>query len=75
MSIASLHASIDPTPRSGRRGRFWSAAWDRVVALAETQSRVQTFRRLNAKSDAELQTMGLTRDRIVYHVFSDRMWM
>jgi hypothetical protein len=28
---------------------------------------------LRAKSDAELAGMGLTRDRIVHHVFRDRM--
>lgn len=40
----------------------------------ERHSRVAKVERLNALSDAELAALGLHRDRIVYHVFSDRFW-
>ncbi|QFQ86380.1 hypothetical protein F8A10_02390 [Paracoccus kondratievae] len=43
-------------------------------AYIEKHSRRAEIEALEAKSDAELARMGLTRDRIVHHVFSDRIW-
>lgn len=40
----------------------------------ESHSRVAEVERLNGLTDAELAAMGLRRDRIVHHVFSDRLW-
>ena len=34
-------------------------------------SRAEQVKALDAKSDAELAAMGLTRDKIVHHVFRD----
>ena len=42
---------------------------------AERNSRSAQIDRLNRLSDAELAEMGLTRDRIVFHVFRDRFYM
>ena len=35
----------------------------------------EEYARLNAKTDEELEAMGLTRETIVQHVFADRMWL
>ncbi len=43
-------------------------------AYIAKQSRRAEIEALEAKSDAELARMGLTRDRIVHYVFSDRIW-
>ena len=40
----------------------------------EIHSRVAEVERLNRLTDAELAAMGLHRDSIVHHVFSDRLW-
>jgi len=40
----------------------------------ESHSRVAEVERLNGLSDAELAALGLRRDRIVHHVFADRIW-
>ncbi|MDQ7260465.1 hypothetical protein NM680_01485 [Paracoccus sp. PS-1] len=43
-------------------------------AYIEKHSRRAEIEALEAKSDAELARMGITRDRIVHYVFSDRIW-
>jgi hypothetical protein len=40
-------------------------------AVLKARARTGEIERLEAKSDAELAAMGLTRDRIVHHVFRD----
>ncbi|MEX5578392.1 hypothetical protein [Pseudophaeobacter sp. A-200-2] len=42
-----------------------------MIALGEANTRSQKVQRLMAMSDAELAERGLTRDKIVHHVFSD----
>mgnify|MGYP001312394542 CR=1 FL=1 len=44
----------------------------RVGRFMEIQARSAEIERLQAKSDHELARMGLTRERIVAHVFRDR---
>ncbi|MFB9150346.1 hypothetical protein [Roseovarius ramblicola] len=54
-------------------------AWDRFIAaleqgfdrMARTQSRRAQIEALEAKSDAELERLGIPRDQIAYHVFKD----
>lgn len=43
------------------------------TAIAEAQSRSDEIQRLQALSDQELAKRGLTRDRIVHHVFRDKL--
>lgn len=54
-----------------------STAFGHVAALfnaiAEAQSRADQIERLQALSDQELAKRGLTRDRIVHHVFRDKL--
>lgn len=42
-------------------------------AYLERRARIDAIRHLNAKSDAELAAMGLTRERIPHFVFRDLM--
>ena len=44
-------------------------------AYTERVGRYDRIRKLQAKSDEELAKMGLTRDRIVPHVFSDLFYI
>lgn len=46
-----------------------------VNAYVEARSRRDRIEALEAKSDADLARMGLTRDQIVAHVFRDVIWM
>lgn len=53
-----------------------SASLARVFSrIIESQSRIRQIESLNAKSDAELAKLGITRDRIPYHVFRDRAYL
>lgn len=40
----------------------------------EHHSRRAQIEALEAKSDEDLAKLGITRDRIVHHVFADRLW-
>lgn len=54
-------------------------AWDRIIAaldrgserIALSGSRRAQIEALEAKSDAELERIGIPRDQIAYHVFRD----
>jgi hypothetical protein len=46
-----------------------------VNAYLEARARSAQIEALEAKSDGELARMGLTRDRIVAHVFRDTYWV
>ncbi len=62
---------------SGLRARLGgvSSWFGRTLnAYATAQSRSAEINRLMARSDSELAAMGLTRERIVAHVFRDRMY-
>ena len=41
------------------------------MALAEAHARTREIEELKAMSDADLRKLGITRDRIVHHVFRD----
>lgn len=43
------------------------------VRAIERQARTDEIRRLEAMSDRELAARGIRRDRIVHHVFRDRL--
>jgi len=72
-------ATLDPhhkfvSPKALLVGFFKSVvSW--LVFVVEAQSRSEEYARLNAKTDEELEAMGLTRETIVQHVFADRMWL
>lgn len=52
---------------------FWAAVSRAFDSYARARSRVDQIEALDAKTDAELADMGLTRDRIVQYVFRDVM--
>lgn len=58
----------------GRIDAFFSRFGQGMNAYLEARSRSVQIEALEAKSDAELARMGLTRDRIVAHVFRDTYW-
>lgn len=73
MAFITAHAPHLPTiPASIRR--LLDGLGHALVAYTERHSRVDEIERLNAMSDAELEALGIRRDRIVYQVFSDRFW-
>ncbi|PKP69964.1 MAG: hypothetical protein CVT82_09080 [Alphaproteobacteria bacterium HGW-Alphaproteobacteria-4] len=53
---------------------FFTGLGHAIIAYTERNSRVAEVERLNALSDDELAKLGIARDRIVHHVFSDRFW-
>jgi len=55
-------------------GRMFAAIGSAFVHSMEQRSRRQIVQILQAKSDAELAQMGLKRDDIVRHVFSDMFY-
>lgn len=62
------HQGFGIFARLGRAISGW------FLLVIESQSRAHEVERLQNKSDAELARVGLTRDRIVHHVFRDRMY-
>jgi len=68
-------ASASPAPRRfrARVAAFWAAFGRAFGAYLDRQSRYHIVQRLNAMSDQELAAMGISRDRIVYYVFRDRL--
>jgi len=62
----SLRGRVDAI--LARIGRYMSS-------YVEHRSRSSQIEALEAKSDAELAKMGIKRDRIVYHVFRDVIWL
>lgn len=59
-----------PTFRTRTHG-FFGWLGEGLVNYMESRSRLDQIATLEAKSDAELAKMGLTRDRILQHVFRD----
>ena len=68
MAMQSTEVSSIPQPRA--HGFF---AWlgEGLNAYMDARSRQDKIAALQAKSDEELAQMGISRDRIVQHVFRD----
>ena len=63
-----------PETRS-RIDAFFSRIGQGVNAYIESRTHQAEIEALEAKSDEELARMGLTRDRIIAHVFRDVFWL
>lgn len=63
-----------PATRS-RIDAFFNRFGQGVNAYVESRYRQDQIAALEAKSDLELARMGLTRDRIIAHVFRDVFWL
>lgn len=59
---------------SGWIASIGSAIYSGLIQVAEARSRVRQVEYLHALSDEELAKRGLTRERIVHHVFADSIW-
>lgn len=53
--------------------RFFATLGQGFNAYLEARSRRDQIERLQSMSDAELARLGISRDRIVQHVFRDRL--
>ncbi len=52
-------------------GRAFQSVYLAMMVSSTYDNRMKEIQRLNALSDAELAEEGLSRDRIVHHVFRD----
>lgn len=50
---------------------FFAAVGHAIELNSTAHIRIARVERLQAKTDAELATLGIKRDQIVHHVFSD----
>lgn len=75
MTTHSTNLTTNP-PRSlrDRLDAFMVSFGQGFNAYAERRSRVHIIRSLEAKTDSELQAMGLKRDDIIRYVFRDLMY-
>ncbi|MBS8225857.1 hypothetical protein DYI42_06370 [Vannielia litorea] len=72
------HQATDTTFSPGMRARldaFFATLGQGLNAYMESRSRMHEINRLNALSDKELAAMGLTREGIPRHVFSDLLYL
>ena len=70
----ALISEFDHPARPGLLGRLaapFRAAFGALVTVAEASPRLREIERLQAMSDADLAARGLTRDRVIQHVFRD----
>lgn len=51
-----------------------SSIYSALARLAEARSRTDQIQFLQSMSDEELRKRGLSRDRIVQHVFAGSIW-
>ncbi len=72
--MAHTITHFTPDVRS-RIDSFFTRFGQGMNAYLETHSRSDQIAALEAKSDAELAGMGLSRDRIVPFVFRDKIWL
>lgn len=50
---------------------WFTALWNATHNQAAFEDRMRQIRKLEASSDADLAKLGISRDRIVHHVFRD----
>ena len=74
MSLLSNTAVLQ-TPLRVRVQAFWAGLKEGLALYMNSASRVRQIEFYQAKSDEELAELGLTRDRIVHHVFRDVMYL
>ena len=71
MAMQSTDTSALQRPRSNG---FFGWLGKGLNAYMNARTRQAEIAALEAKSDEELAKMGLSRDRIVHHVFRDMIW-
>ena len=58
--------TLDHVPSTSLLARIWNA----IVRMGENSSRAQTVKKLNAISDEQLLSMGITRAQLVQRALS-----
>ncbi len=74
--MATTHFETNTARDRSIRGQidaFFAGIGMGFNAYLERRGRFDEIERLNAKTDAELAAMGISRDRIVHYVFRDKM--
>lgn len=69
--MSNIATNVSVSPLRGAWDRFVAALERGCERMARTQSRRAQIEGLEAKSDAELERLGIPRDQIAYHVFKD----
>jgi hypothetical protein len=67
------HVAVSDTLKQAGRSvlRFFGHIFEAMAFAAEGNRRLKLVERLQAKSDQELEAMGLRREDIVRHAFRD----
>lgn len=63
------------TVLAGKRPSILARIGAFFIAYAEKHARTDRIAELRALSDEDLAARGLTRDSIVHHVFSDKLYL
>ena len=74
MSDITSQFSFSESARSGFRRVLASIARG-MTTYADANSRRKQVEALEALTDADLANLGLTRDKIVQHVFRDQLYL
>lgn len=54
---------------------FFQSVGTALTVNATAEARLREVKRLHGLSDGELAEMGISRDRIVHHVFRDMLYL
>ena len=73
--MANVATHIEPAGIRASFAAFFQAFGRGVTAYMERRSRADQIAVLNAKSDAELAKLGITRDGIPAYVFRDLFYV
>lgn len=71
MTLTSTDTFTAHPSTASRGAAFWARLGVALETYARKRSRLGEIERLQALTDTELAARGLTRDRIVLHVFRD----
>lgn len=73
--MAHLSTARSAGAFSDRLDSFFTSLGQGFNAYIERRSRSEEIRRLEAMTDAELAAIGISRDRILHHVFRDIFYL
>jgi uncharacterized protein YjiS (DUF1127 family) len=73
--MAHIQTSTPASDFLPRIAAFFSSIGNGFVRFAENHARVRAAAELHAMSDMQLAKLGLKREDIIRHVFSDRYYL
>ena len=72
----AMFTDVNPGPSFlSRVGSFFTSIPALFADITEANSKLDEVKALQSKSDVELAEMGLTREKIVAHVFRDKYYV